>query len=130
MFIEKWYFMNIIINRIKSDIKLLWRQILLIGIIFILLQLIFDEVCPMKILFNIPCPACGLTHSCIYIILLQWQKAWVYNPTGFLWFISIIVGLVYRYILGKSSQIVMSMFIISSLASFIVYLYKLKIFIV
>lgn len=122
--------MNIIINRIKSDIKLLWRQILLIGIIFMILQLIFNEVCPMKILFNIPCPACGLTHSCISIILLQWRKAWVYNPTGFLWFISIIVGLVYRYILGKSSPIIMSMFIISGLASCIVYLYKLQIFIV
>lgn len=122
--------MKNIFNRIKIDIKLLWRPILLVAVALIVLQVIFNEICPMKIIFGIPCPACGLTHSCIYIIMLQWKKAWLYNPTGFLWFISIFLGLVYRYILGKRSSIIMGMFILSSLASVIVYLYKLQMFLV
>ena len=120
--------MKNIFNRIKSDINLLWRPILLAAIVLIVLQVIFNEICPMKIIFGIPCPACGLTHSCIYIIMLQWKRAWMYNPTGFLWFISIFLGLVYKYILGKRSSIIMGMFILSSLASVIVYLYKLQMF--
>lgn len=120
--------MKNIFNRIKSDIHLLWRPVLLVAVVLIVLQVIFNEICPMKIIFGIPCPACGLTHSCIYIIMLQWKKAWLYNPTGFLWFISIFLGLVYRYILGKRSSIIMGMFILSSLASVIVYLYKLQMF--
>lgn len=120
--------MRNIFNRIKIDIKLLWRPVLLVAVVLIVLQVIFNEICPMKIIFGIPCPACGLTHSCIYIIMLQWKKAWLYNPTGFLWFISIFLGLVYRYILGKRSSIIMGMFILSSLASVIVYLYKLQMF--
>lgn len=120
--------MRNIFNRIKIDIKLLWRPVLLVAVVLIVLQVIFNEICPMKIIFGIPCPACGLTHSCIYIIMLQWKKAWLYNPTGFLWFISIFLGLVYRYILGKRSSIIIGMFILSSLASVIVYLYKLQMF--
>ncbi|MDO5804089.1 MAG: DUF2752 domain-containing protein [Clostridia bacterium] len=120
--------MRNIFNRIKSDIHLLWRPVLLVAVVLIVLQVIFNEICPMKIIFGVPCPACGLTHSCIYIIMLQWKKAWLYNPTGFLWFISIFLGLVYRYILGKRSSIIMGMFILSSLASVIVYLYKLQMF--
>lgn len=120
--------MRNIFNRIKSDINLLWRPVLLVAIVLIVLQVIFNEICPMKIIFGIPCPACGLTHSCIYIIMLQWKKAWLYNPTGYLWFIFIFLGLIYRYILNKRSSIIMGMFILSSLVSVIVYLCKLRVF--
>lgn len=120
--------MGTIFNRIKADLKLLWRPILLVCGVLIVLQVMFNEVCPMKIIFGIPCPACGLTHSCIYIIMLQWKKAWLYNPTGFLWFVSIFLGLICRYILGKKSSIIMSMFVLSGLVSVIYYLYKIQMF--
>lgn len=116
--------MESVFNRLKQDFRLLWRPIVMVIVVLGILQMVFNTVCPMKIIWGIPCPACGLTHSCIYIILLKWKKAWEYNPTGFLWFISIFLGLIYRYILNKKSPLIMLMFILSALASVGVYLFR------
>lgn len=42
------------------------------------------ELCAAKRLFNLPCPGCGLTRSFISISHGQLQRAWSFNPAGFL----------------------------------------------
>lgn len=116
-----------IINRIKADLINYKKTLLILIIILLFLQITFNNVCPMKIIFGIPCPACGLTHSCFYILTFRWRKAFESNPTGFLWFISIITLLYYRYVAKVFKPIPMVLFIISAIASVLVYFYKLLI---
>lgn len=40
-------------------------------------------VCPIKLLFGVPCPACGSTHSVIQVFEGHFSEAFRYNPLGF-----------------------------------------------
>lgn len=48
--------------------------------LFILLLLIFKFGCPVYKLFNITCPACGVTHAWIYLFNKNILKALKSNP--------------------------------------------------
>lgn len=109
--------MKKILHRFTADIKAYWLPLLLTAIIFVGLKIIFNEVCPVKIIWGVECPGCGLTHSCIYILTLHWRLAWESNPTGFLWFISIFLWLWFRYIIGRECKGVNVLFVISALTS-------------
>ena len=54
---------------LKQDLKLYGKPLLLTAMVLVAMQLIFHELCPMKILLGIPCPGCGLTHACLDIAL-------------------------------------------------------------
>lgn len=41
-------------------------------------------VCPIRLLTNIPCPACGTTRSIGSIAIGDFDRAWNLNPLGFL----------------------------------------------
>ncbi len=83
---------------LKQDLKLYGKPLLLTAMVLVAMQLIFHELCPMKILLGIPCPGCGLTHACLDILTFHWKKAWNWNPAGFLWVPSILLLLWMRYI--------------------------------
>ena len=72
-------------ERIQKDLKQYKKAVILTGMILGTMQILFQTVCPMRILFGIPCPGCGLTHAGWYVITFQWKKAWQWNPTIFLW---------------------------------------------
>jgi hypothetical protein len=40
----------------------------------------FDEVCPSKIFFGVPCPGCGLTRAGVSMARLDFAGAWKLNP--------------------------------------------------
>jgi hypothetical protein len=52
------------------------------------------ELCWFKALTQIPCPACGLTRSFLYISHGDWGRAWALNPFGFFWYPLVLYGLV------------------------------------
>jgi hypothetical protein len=50
-----------------------------------------STLCLFRKVTGIPCPACGTTHSIIYIIHGHLLEAFKANPLGFVMFISILV---------------------------------------
>jgi hypothetical protein len=40
--------------------------------------------CPIKLVFGVPCPACGSTHAVIHIFEGQFSEAFQCNPLGFI----------------------------------------------
>lgn len=40
--------------------------------------------CPIRSLFGIPCPACGISHAALAVLHLEVIDAWRYNPLIFL----------------------------------------------
>jgi len=41
-------------------------------------------VCPIKLVFGVPCPACGSTHAVIQVFEGHFSEAFRFNPLGFI----------------------------------------------
>ena len=48
-------------------------------------------VCPIRLLTNIPCPACGTTRSIGSIAIGDFDRAWNLNPLGYLVYLLAII---------------------------------------
>ena len=102
------------IDKIKKDIYNNWIVIIAIIIFLLFMQIIFSTWCPIKAIFHIDCPGCGLTHATIYMFTGQFKNAFKANYTVFLWWILAILFLIDRYIYKFKFKIFPNLFIIVS----------------
>lgn len=85
-------------DKIKKDLYNIRYAIIILLIYAILMQIIFSTLCPIKAIFGIDCPGCGLTHATIYMLTGKFSDAINANYTVFLWWGLIILFLIDRYI--------------------------------
>ncbi|MCT7399040.1 MULTISPECIES: DUF2752 domain-containing protein [Eubacterium] len=90
-----------IINNIFKDIKKYYPLISCVIIYIFITSLIFNDICPSKILFKISCPGCGLTRGSISLLTGHFKAAMHYNAAAVIWDIGIAMMFVQRYILEK-----------------------------
>lgn len=100
------------IDKLKEDLINNWISIILIIVYIILMQIVFSTWCPIKALFHIDCPGCGLTHATIYMFTGQFENAFKANYTVFFWWILIILACIDRYIYKFKIKIIPIFFII------------------
>ncbi len=93
-----------IITDVISDIRSIALPLIILAAYLISSRLIFGEFCPMKIIFHIPCPACGLTHAGARLLVLDLRGACEYNPCIYLWAPLLLIMLIRRYILRKDMK--------------------------
>lgn len=115
-------------KRLKSD---LWDNRIAIVVIAIYLsvtQIVFNEVCPLKLLFGIPCPGCGLTRGCISVFTLHWRQSLAYNPVSILWIAAIVYLIIRRYFAGAGEAALYNYVLLAVLVliTFSVYIYRMK----
>ena len=113
-------------QQILADLQMLKVPILLTAGVLIILQLLFGTVCPVRILFGIDCPGCGLTRAGICVLMLKWKQAWQYNPTIFLWIPCIVTGVLYRYIFPRMKSFLMILLGITYVVTLLRYGYCYK----
>ena len=71
-------------QNLKSDVKTYWKGILAAAVFLMAMLLLFGQLCPLRILVGLSCPACGLTRAGLYVLSLQFHRAWEMNPVIFL----------------------------------------------
>lgn len=86
------------VNKIKEDLRKYYIYIILIIVYFFIMQLIFKTWCPIKAIFGIDCPGCGLTHASIYLFMGKFNDAFRENFSVFFWWIFFIAFFIDRYI--------------------------------
>ena len=79
-------------QRIRGGILLLIKDIrrllpALAGVVvyWIVTHLLFDRFCPTQILFNFPCPGCGMTRALMLVLSGQFGEAWRLQPPVYGW---------------------------------------------
>ena len=72
------------------------------------METVFSELCPVKALFGINCPGCGLTHASLFLLKGQFLNAIQANYTVILWWFLIILFITDRYIHKINKYIVLS----------------------
>lgn len=83
--------------RLLEDIWTVRFIILTLVVYGVITESLFHTVCPFRIITGFPCPGCGLTHGCIYILTGRWKLAAEYNLAAFLWIPFILYLLICRY---------------------------------
>lgn len=47
--------------------------------------------CPVRLIFGIPCPSCGITRSLLHFSLGNFRQAWTLNPFSYLLLILFVI---------------------------------------
>lgn len=113
---------NKIFPKIKNDLHNFYAVIIGFIVYALILQLIFNTICPIKAIFKIDCPGCGLTHATIYLMTGQINKAIEANYTVFFWWTFIILFAIDRYIYKFKIKIVPTIFAISCIITLFRYM--------
>ena len=117
-------------DKIKKDIYNYRLPILFVIIYLTFMQCIFFNMCPIRAIFHVSCPGCGLTHATIYMFTGQFKKAFDENYTVFLWWLLIILFFIDRYIKKLKIKVFPNIFLIVSvitLVRFIIICFQSKI---
>ena len=113
---------------IKNDLINICFALPILLIYILVMQINFGTVCPLLAFFKFPCPACGLTRASIYLLTGNFKESFAYNPTAFLWIITIILFLFDRYVKPLKIKPFPYIFIFTSIITIVVYLYRILTF--
>lgn len=109
-------------EQLKKDIYDLRYVIITVILYVILTNLIFGYCCPVRIIFHIECPGCGLTRAFKALFVGNISGALHYNYTFIFWLIAFILFVIDRYIKKLKFNPFPSLFVLAAIASIIRYL--------
>lgn len=74
--------------------KDIFLDLIMLGTVSVIFNLVDIRICPFFYLFNIPCPGCGLTRSVLAILKLDIKSSVQYNFLG----IIIVIGFIFYFL--------------------------------
>ena len=112
-------------DKLKSDLYRSRYAILILIVYCVVMQMVFNTVCPFKAITGINCPACGLTHAAFYFFTGRFSLSFKANPTFIFWFLTILLFLIDRYIKPLKIKPFPVLFIIVCLITLVYYFTKI-----
>ena len=104
-------------------IKEIFLTLFLMSCYIAITTYIFGMSCPLKILFGISCPGCGMTRAIIAIFHLDFQTALHYHPM--IVFLPFLAYILVRIIAGKITKKLISLIAVIVLLFLVTYCLRL-----
>ena len=79
-------------SKLQNDFKKIAIPIIAISLYILLANIILGKICPMRMLFGIPCPGCGTTRAFLLLMQGKVTEATISNP---IWIPIVVLGLVF-----------------------------------
>ena len=96
-----------------------------LAIVLILLIITGIYQCPLKYIFGLSCPFCGITRAIYYALQFNLEKAFYYHLFWPIVIIGIIIHILYEFkIIIKYKKIMMILLYIFVILNFIYYIYR------
>ncbi|HHX00594.1 MAG TPA: DUF2752 domain-containing protein [Acholeplasmataceae bacterium] len=107
--------------------KFIKRHLIVVGvfIVYFLILHLLGWSCPIKDIFDIPCPTCGTTRSLISLMLLDFKGYLFYQPAGVSVLICLLLFVNSDYLIKKIRPIYFYSFLYLNIA-FIVIVYIVR----
>lgn len=107
--------------KIKAD-KIIKYIAMIAGAVFVL----FFYRCPVKLIFGIDCPGCGMTRAFKSAVMLDFKAAFEYHPMFFVIAIEVIYYVFSRYIIKKkfSEKTEDIVLIVTAVAMILLWIYR------
>lgn len=113
---------------LKKDLYNMRFAIIFIILYVLIMQILFNNICPVKAFTGLNCPGCGLTHATLYLINFNIKSAFMSNPTVFLWIPCIFLFIFDRYIQKLKINIFPALFLITGIITIFWYFITLFLF--
>lgn len=87
----------------RSTYKRIKMSLIIAGIIAVF---IFTDIyrCPVRAIFKIPCPCCGMTRAIMAAIRMEWKLSFYYHPLWPIIVVAILVHVLYEFRIIKLSK--------------------------
>ncbi|MFI3176383.1 MAG: DUF2752 domain-containing protein [Eubacteriales bacterium] len=112
-------------KRIYEDLLQYKVGILVGGIYYVAVKVLFQAFCPMVLVTGLPCPGCGMTRAMLYLAQGEWVRAYNLQPSSFLFAIAGIYCVLMRYVLGRKIAGLKIIIVILSILLLGNYLYRM-----
>ena len=86
----------------RKDIRSLLPALAGLGLYWLVTHLLFGRFCPAQILWNIPCPGCGMTRALGLVLTGRFAKAWKLQPPVYGWIVAGVGFCMQRYLTDSS----------------------------
>lgn len=93
----------VIWSRIRKDIQLYYRGVLLAAAYIGAMNLLRVPICPMVLLTGLPCPGCGMTRAAVLFLQGHWLAAWQMHPFFYALLVLAAAAAFSRYVLGRKA---------------------------
>lgn len=90
------------LDLIISDLKKYWKPLVFTALYFVFAKLLFNQICPSKIFFGLPCPGCGMSRALFLFFTFHPIKAFFMHPLFVFVILLVVVFVVMRYFLFVS----------------------------
>ena len=87
-----------IFEKVCNDIKKYGVCIAVVALCLLTINYVFGTVCPIALIFGVPCPGCGMTRAATALIHGQPEQAASFNAAVYVWIIYALYWLADRYI--------------------------------
>ncbi len=84
-------------KRFCADVRAYRIGVLAAVLALVLMNLLFDAFCPIRILFGLPCPGCGLTRAVTLLLSGQISASFSMHPMAIPFLLLIIFFPIFRY---------------------------------
>lgn len=115
-------------KQLKKDLYMIRYGLILLVLYCVVMQITFKTVCPLKGIFHITCPGCGLTHAFFYFFTGRVKEAFLANPSFVFWLVTISFFLYDRYIKEMKIKPFPAFFIVSCMLTFVIYVLRSLLF--
>lgn len=88
-------------------------------------QALFHSVCPIAIIFGVPCPACGLTRAGVCFLCGHWREALFFHPAIFIIIPFFLYLMLFRYGFQRKPPLLAPIAIAVGVITIIIYVIRL-----
>lgn len=85
-------------QKIYHDIKQYYVLFLVLGVYVLVAYLVKFPICPIRAIWGMPCPGCGITRAVMSILKMDYLYAWNLHPFSYLIIFSAVLWFVGRYL--------------------------------
>ncbi len=79
-------------EQFKKDIYVIWKRGLLIVAFILGANVLLGKICPLRMVWGLPCPGCGITRAFLLVLQGKFYEATVMHP---FWIVMVLLFLVF-----------------------------------
>ena len=111
-----------------NDLKYNLPGLLVVAGYILVFQLFLHTICPMQLIFGLPCPGCGLTRAATQLLTGHFTESFRMHPFLIAWILMAADWLLSRYLFMRRAKELPILLGLVIAGMFVFYLYRMRMY--